>query len=66
MDDCYTNETAKLVMDRISNLVGIDERNAEYLQLLRYEVNQKYDIHHDYIPFDRNRQQGNVLCVRFF
>ena len=58
LDDCYTNETARVVTERISQLVGIDEINSEYLQLLRYEEGQRYGPHHDYIPFEKNRQQG--------
>jgi prolyl 4-hydroxylase len=54
-NDCYKDGTAKTVMERLSNLTGIDERNSEFLQLLRYEPGQFYNIHHDYIGFDKKR-----------
>jgi prolyl 4-hydroxylase len=41
--------------------------NSEYLQLLRYEVGQKYNRHHDYIDFEVNRQQGpRILTVYLY
>jgi prolyl 4-hydroxylase len=58
---CYSDELAQTVIHRISNLTEIDERNSEYLQLLRYEPGQFYTRHYDYIPFHQKRQQGKWL-----
>lgn len=52
---CYEDETARKVIFRLSNITGIDEHNSEYLQLLRYERSQFYNIHHDYIGQHINR-----------
>ena len=49
---CYKNETALTVAYRLSNLTGISERNSEYLQLLKYESGQFYQVHHDYIEYE--------------
>ncbi len=35
--DCYTNATSAAVIDRLSDITGIVEKNSEYLQLLLYE-----------------------------
>ena len=34
-EECYNDPTSKKVMNRLSELTMIDERNSEYLQLLR-------------------------------
>lgn len=51
----------------MTELTGIPETNSEHLQLLRYEVGQKYKVHHDYIPYHRNRQGGpRILTVYLY
>jgi len=47
---CYENSTALAVVERLSQITGINETHSEYLQLLRYEEGQRYKVHHDYIP----------------
>lgn len=56
--DCYEDELARAVVDRLTEITGINETNSEYLQLLRYEVGQHYQTHHDYIAHHLERQQG--------
>ena len=66
-NDCYKNENAKAVMQRLSNLTGIDDINSEYLQLLKYETGQFYKTHHDYIAQHLKRQQGvRILTVYLY
>ncbi len=61
---CYADPIAKLVMERLENITQIPDQNTEYLQLLRYEVGQFYQTHHDYIEFDVDRQNGvRILTV---
>jgi len=55
---CYEDEVTKRVNAKIENITGVPEPNAEYLQLLRYEVGQFYQTHHDYIPHHTERQMG--------
>jgi prolyl 4-hydroxylase len=62
---CYEDEVAKRVSARIENVTGIPERNAEYLQLLRYEPGQFYKTHHDYISHDIEWPAG-VRTLTFF
>jgi len=57
----HTHTLAQELYDRVSSLVGIDFRKhshvvVEDLQVLRYEVNQHYHIHHDY--FDPTLHRG--------
>ena len=49
LNDCYKNATALAVVDRLSQITGINETNSENLQMLRYEEGQHYQVHHDYI-----------------
>lgn len=39
-DECYEDATAQAVTERIVDMIGIPEGNAEFIQLLRYEVGQ--------------------------
>lgn len=45
--DCYTSEINQAVMHRIEALTGIPKENSEDLQLLKYEIGQLYEEHHD-------------------
>jgi prolyl 4-hydroxylase len=46
-DDCYKDPVAVAVAEQLTNLTGIPEINSEYLQLLRYEPGQFYQVHHE-------------------
>jgi prolyl 4-hydroxylase len=61
--DCYNDPLARSVMERITNITGIPEPNSEYLQLLRYEVGQFYQTHHDLITHQFTRQPGVRLLT---
>jgi prolyl 4-hydroxylase len=52
---CYESEPGQKVANRLSNLTDILEPNSEYLQLLRYEPGQHYQVHHDYIEHHLER-----------
>jgi prolyl 4-hydroxylase len=64
-DDCWEDPVGRAVSYRLSNLTDIADENAENLQLLRYEVGQFYNIHHDYIPMHYNRQQGVRMLTAY-
>jgi len=64
-DGCYEDPVAHRVMDRITNITGIPEKNQEYLQLLRYEEGQYYGVHTDYTDVHLRRQPG-VRVLTFF
>lgn len=50
---CLEDSTIINVHQRISDVLGVPWRNAEHLQLLRYEEGQFYRVHHDQIsPLD--------------
>jgi len=55
LDECYKNATSMAVVDRLSDITGINETNSENLQLLRYEEGQHYQVHHDYIAHHLRR-----------
>ena len=52
---CYKDEHAQRVIQRLSNITGIDEPNSEYLQLLRYEVGQHYQTHVSFLGLSHTR-----------
>lgn len=64
--DCYRDPVARRVIDRISNVTGIADENSEYLQLLRYEKNQFYQQHSDYIPHQKDRPCGVRILTFYF
>ncbi|CAJ1947715.1 unnamed protein product [Cylindrotheca closterium] len=63
--DCYEDPIAQVVMGRIENITGIPETNSENLQLLRYEHDQFYQVHSDYIPYNLQRPCG-VRILTFY
>jgi prolyl 4-hydroxylase len=65
VDDCYDDPTAKTIMERIENITGVPEANAENLQLLRYAEDQFYQRHNDYIPYQSDRACG-VRVLTFY
>ncbi|CAJ1958848.1 unnamed protein product [Cylindrotheca closterium] len=66
-EDCSADPMSRQVIERLSNLTGIDEMNSEYLQLLEYEPGQYYHNHHDYLANELKRQQGvRILTVYLY
>lgn len=64
VNDCMNDPMATAVRVRMAELTQIPENNTEYLQLLKYEVGQKYQTHHDYIEYEIDRQDGvRILTV---
>lgn len=55
---CMEDEIALGVIKRIEDITLIPETNSENLQLLRYEPDQYYQEHSDYIPYQKDRQCG--------
>lgn len=67
MGECYAHNVTQGVIQKMENLTGIPDTNSEYLQLLRYELNQFYNVHHDFVPFHLERRQGpRMLTVYFY
>lgn len=64
-NECYEDPVAISVMDRIANVTGIAEPNSENLQLLRYEQDQFYQTHNDYIHYQKDRPCG-VRILTFY
>ena len=60
---CLEHEVTKRVLARMEDLIGIPQQNYEDFQLLRYEVGQKYGVHHDYIDSQIDRQPGPRVRV---
>lgn len=44
LDDCYKDRLALKVTERLSELTMIDDKHSEYLQLLRYEPGEFYEV----------------------
>jgi prolyl 4-hydroxylase len=63
--ECMDDPVAQTVMARIENITGIPEPNSENLQLLRYEEDQFYQVHSDYIPYHTERPCG-VRILTFY
>ena len=65
VEECYNHTTTQQVIAKIENLTGIPDSNSEHLQLLRYDVGQFYEQHHDYIDFHLKRKQGVRMITVF-
>ena len=50
---------------KIENLTHIPQNNGEFLQLLRYQEGQFYEIHQDYVELDFVRPQGVRIMTVF-
>jgi prolyl 4-hydroxylase len=64
--ECYESDMGQKVAHRLSNLTDIPEPNSEYLQLLRYEPGQHYQVHHDYIGHHLKRYDRMCVCLYIF
>lgn len=62
---CRREPMADLIHKRIAKVLGIPAENSEDFQILRYEVGQFYNTHHDYIPHQRDRQCGPRILTFF-
>jgi prolyl 4-hydroxylase len=66
VDACYEDPLAQSVMNRIVNITGIPEPNSENLQLLRYEKDQFYNVHTDYVDYQKERPSGVRILTFYF
>lgn len=65
-DACYNDTMTQSVMAKMEYVTTIPEANSEFLQLLRYEVGQFYQVHHDFMPHQAyGRQQGGRILTVF-
>jgi len=62
---CREATIPKRILNRISSVIGIPPENSEDLQILKYEVGQFYNTHHDYIPHQQHRQCGPRILTFF-
>lgn len=65
VDACWEHNVTKAVHDRMMHLMQIPAGNYEYLQLLKYEVGQFYETHHDYIEHQLERFEGVRILTLF-
>lgn len=62
---CREKTVPKRVLDRMSTIMGIPSENSEDFQILKYDVGQFYETHHDYIPHQKDRQCGPRILTFF-
>lgn len=61
---CGQDPIQQRITQRIEELTGISSNNSEALQLLRYEENQYYKLHHDYTSLHAGSMAGvRILTV---
>ena len=63
---CLQHNVTQGILARLERLLQIPRSNYEHFQLLRYEVGQKYGVHHDYIDAMADRLPGprvSMVCV---
>lgn len=64
-NECRSKEVPTRIHNRMAQVMGIPAENSEDLQVLKYEVGQFYNTHHDYIPHQRDRQCGPRILTFF-
>jgi 2OG-Fe(II) oxygenase superfamily len=62
---CDQNKLVLRIRDRVSNITGIPDDNSEHIQLLKYQTNQYYKLHHDYLDYFNSRWQGQRIVTVF-
>ena len=63
--DCDTDPITQSIMSRIQRVTNIPNQNSEYLQILKYEVGEYYNMHHDYIDYQHSRMCGPRVLTFF-
>lgn len=62
--DCLEHAVTQTFLARLESLTHLPPSHAEYLQLLEYQVGQRYHVHHDYVPHHVDRPAGpRILTV---
>jgi prolyl 4-hydroxylase len=64
-DECYNDTKVEELTQRLEDLTGVPSNVSEYLQLLRYEETQAYQVHHDYIQYQVDRAEGVRIFTLF-
>ncbi|KAG7344014.1 procollagen-proline dioxygenase [Nitzschia inconspicua] len=62
---CREKEVPKRLHARIAAITGVPPENSEDFQILRYEIGQFYNTHHDFIPHQVDRQCGPRILTFF-
>lgn len=63
--NCRGDDVAQRIHDRIAKVTGIPAGNSEDLQILKYEVGEKYGIHHDFVDQQLLHQCGPRILTFF-
>ena len=64
-ENCNEDPIIEPLHRRMDKLAGMHYNHSEYLQLLKYEVGQFYNEHHDYIQYDKDRPVGARIITVF-
>ena len=64
-DDCNDDPIVQKISNRIFNITGIPIPNHENFQILRYEKDQFYESHHDFIEHQLKRPCGPRMLTFF-
>lgn len=64
-DACLENPVVQRISEKIINITGIPLPNHEHFQILKYEKDQFYESHHDYINHHVRRPCGPRVLTFF-
>lgn len=62
---CQTNQFIQSLYVKIEEIVGVPRSHYENFQILRYEVGEKYEAHHDYGDVDTSSTGGPRILTFF-
>ena len=58
---CDKDPIVQNIQKRIQQLTNIPKTHSEHFQLIRYETNQHYETHSDFIPYSNNPRIATLL-----
>jgi len=64
-DACNEDNVTRAIWKRMEEVTGIPESNSEHFQILKYEIGQFYNVHHDFIEMDVGRPSGPRILTFF-
>lgn len=64
-DECRSHPLVQSAVNKIVEVTGVPSENYESFQVLKYELGQRYTVHHDYGQKDRELISGPRILTFF-
>lgn len=64
--ECYSDLVMEGIIERMGDVTGIPEENSEYLQMLKYSAERKYEEFNEYDQPEESMSGPTVVTVLLF